>query len=224
MTVNSDEANPVDVWSHSEKLSSRVKKLRKQFYSFDERTETNEPYAFSTGAPWDQVYSYHDWANEPALYMFLAFSAMAIDLELPDDFWDHSLPMRRAIVFHEAMTHYMPTRILDGEMIVGFHFNTALSRALNKNEAKKRNKEMNKWFKEASRLNEFGVGTASAPAGHIIPNYAKVLRIGFRGLVEEYENILKQSISPEHREFVEALILTCTCCQPEICRGISKAG
>jgi formate C-acetyltransferase len=214
MTVDSDEATPIDVWSHSENLSSRVKKLREQFYSFDERTETNEPYAFSTGAPWDQVYSFHDWANEPSLYMFLAsvresLSAMAIDLELPDDFWDHTLQMRRAIVFHEAMTHYMPTLILDGEMIVGFNFNTALSRALNKGEAKKRNKEMNKWFKEASRLNEFGVGTACAAPGHIIPNYAKVLQVGFHGLVAEYENILKQPISSEHREFVEALILTC---------------
>ncbi len=214
MSVDKDEATSIDVWSHSEKLSSRVKKLREQFYSFDGRTETNEPYAFSTGAPWDQVYSFHDWANEPALYIFLAsvresLSAMAIDLELPDDFWDHTLQMRRAIVFHEAMTHYMPTRILDGEMIVGFHFNTALSKALNKGEAKKRNKEMNKWFKEASRLNGFGVGTTSATPGHIIPNYAKVLRVGFHGLVEEYENILKQPISAEHREFVEALILTC---------------
>ena len=214
MTIDKDEATSIDVWSHSEKLSSRVKKLRKQFYSFDERTETNEPYAFSTGAPWDQVYSYHDWAQEPALYIFLAsiresFSAMAVDLELPDDFWDHTLPMRRAIVFHEAMAHYMPTIILDDELIVGFHFNTALSKALNKDEAKERNKGMNKWFKEASRLNEFGIGTACAPAGHIIPNYAKVLRVGFRGLVEEYENILKQPISDEHREFVEALILAC---------------
>ncbi len=48
MTIDKDEATSIDVWSHSEKLSSRVKKLREQFYSFDERTETNEPYAFST--------------------------------------------------------------------------------------------------------------------------------------------------------------------------------
>jgi len=175
---------------------------------------TNEPYAFTTGKDWDEVYSVHDWANEPAIYPFMAsidqtLKAMAVKVDLPETYWDYGLAMRRAILFHEVMTRYMPTRILEGELIVGFNFNTALSRSLNKSETSKRNKEMDKWFKEASRLNEHGVGTASSVPGHLIPNYAKVMRIGMKGLAEEYQELLKNDLSKEHREFIESLILSC---------------
>ncbi len=213
MTVEGTDDQTVQIWSPSEKLPERVKKLRDQFYSFDKRTITNEPFAFTTGTEWDDVYALHDWANEPAIYQFMtsiqgSLRAMAVKVDLPEDYWEHDLAMRRAIFFYEAMVHYMPTEILDGELIVGFHFNTALSRSLNKNEAKARNKEMKKWFKEAARLARLGVGTASAAPGHLIPNYAKVLRMGMRGIVEEYEEIKRRKTSKEHREFIDALILS----------------
>lgn len=214
MTINEDKTPLITVWSPSDNLSERVQKLRKHFYSFHERHETNEPYAFTTGTDWDEVYSMHDWANEPALYPFFpsvnqTLKAMAIEVELPEDYWEHGLAMRRAIFFHEVMTRYMPVIVLEGELIVGFNFNTALSKSLNKSETMKRNKEMKEWFREATRLNEQGVGTASCVPGHLIPNYTKVLSIGFKGLVEEYEEILRQNITAEHREFVESLILSC---------------
>ncbi len=75
-TMTIDEKLPSSaIWSPSENLSPRVKKLRDHFYSFHEREETNEPYSFTSGTPWDEVYSYHDWANEPAMYMFLGLVA-----------------------------------------------------------------------------------------------------------------------------------------------------
>lgn len=204
----------VEIWSASNELSERVKALRNHFYSFYEREVTNEPYSFTTGTEWDEVYTYHDWANEPAIYQFMpsidqTLKAMAVSVELPEDFWEHSLPHRRAVFFHEVMTHYMPVEIIDGELIVGFNFNTALSRSLNENETKERNKETDKWFEKAKRLNNLGVGTASSAPGHIIPNYAKVLKIGMKGLVQEFEEILASDISDEHRDFIEALILSC---------------
>lgn len=191
-----------------------MQKLREQFYSFNDREETNEPFAFTTGTEWDEVYSVHDWANEPAIYPFMpsidqTLKAMAVKVDLPEGFWKKGLPLRRAIFFHEAMTKYMPTTILDGELIVGFNFNTALSKALNKSETKKRNKEMDSWFKKASRLNEYGFGTASSVGGHLIPNYSKVMRIGMKGIAEEYQTLLNGDITPEHREFIESLILSC---------------
>lgn len=203
-----------DIWSPSGSLSERVRHLRKHFYSFNEREETNEPYAFSTGTDWDALYSTHDWANEPTLYQFFpsvsaTLEAMAIPVELPSGYWSHGLEMRRASFFYEVMTKYMPVTILDGELIVGFNFNTALSRSLNKGESKKRNKEMARWFDEAKRLNEVGIGTAASVPGHIIPNYAKVLEVGMKGIVEEYENLLKDVESNGHREFIQALILSC---------------
>jgi pyruvate formate-lyase/glycerol dehydratase family glycyl radical enzyme len=204
----------IKIWSPSETLSKRVQKLREHFYSFDEREETNEPYSFTTGTEWDEVYTFHDWANEPALYPFMTsidqtLKAMAVKVDLPEGYWNQGLAMRRAVFLHEVMTKYMPTIILDGELIVGFNFNTALSRSLNKSETKARNKEMDKWFEEASTLNEYGIGTASSVPGHIIPNYAKVMKLGMKGLAEEYRELLKSDITPEHREFVESLILSC---------------
>jgi formate C-acetyltransferase len=213
--MTTEKTSPTSkIWSPSNNLSDRVKRLREHFYSFYDRSETNEPISFTTGTEWDEVYSTHDWANEPAIYPFFAsinatLQAMAIPVTLPDDYWNNGLAMRRAIFFHEVMTKYMPVTILDGELIVGFEFNTALSRSLNKSETKVRNKEMNKWFDEAKRLNSVGIGTASCVPGHLIPNYAKVMKIGMKGLVEEYNAILQKDISPKHREYVESLILSC---------------
>ncbi|MFW9769118.1 MAG: pyruvate formate lyase family protein [Candidatus Thorarchaeota archaeon] len=214
MTVDQKKASPVKIWSPSENLSPRVKKLRDHFYSFHDREDTNEPYSFTTGTEWDEVYSVHDWTNEPALYPFLnsvdqTLKAMAIKVELPENFWNHGLVMRRAVFFNEVMTKYMPIIILDGELIVGFNFNTALSRTLSKKETAARNKGMKKWFDEVSRMNDHGIGTASSIPGHLIPNYAKVMKIGMRGLAEEYHELLKGDITLEHREFIEALILGC---------------
>jgi pyruvate formate-lyase/glycerol dehydratase family glycyl radical enzyme len=214
LTVDENNTPLVKIWSPSETLSKRVQKLRDHFYSFNDRDETNEPYAFTTGTDWDEVYSVHDWANEPAIYPFMpsidqTLKAMSVKVDLPEDHWNHSLAFRRAIFFHEVMTKYMPVIILDGELIVGFNFNTALSRSLNKSETKSRNKEMNRWFKKATRLNANGIGTASSVPGHIIPNYAKVMKIGMRGLAEEYQQLLKDDITKEHKEFIEALLLSC---------------
>jgi len=214
MTLNENTTPTIKIWSPSENLPERIQKLRDHFYSFNIRKETNEPYSFTTGTDWDEVYSMHDWANEPALYPFFpsvnqTLKSMAVKVELPEDHWRHGLAKRRAMFFHEVMTRYMPTLILDGELIVGFNFNTALSRSLTESQTKARNKEMKKYFKEATRLNAVGVGTASAVPGHLIPNYAKVMKIGLRGIADEYGGILKRDLSAEHREFVESLILSC---------------
>lgn len=214
MTLDEKTASDIKIWSPSQNLPDRILKLRDHFYSFSSRNETNEPYSFTTDTDWDEVYSVHDWANEPAIYPFFAsinqtLKSMGVRVKLPSDFWKYDLSKRRAIFFHEVMTKYMPILILDGELIVGFNFNTALSRSLNKSETSARNKEMKKYFKEATRLNEVGIGTASAVPGHIIPNYAKVMRIGLRGIAQEYEGLLQEDIPPKHREFIESLILSC---------------
>jgi pyruvate formate-lyase/glycerol dehydratase family glycyl radical enzyme len=213
MTVENEKDALIDIWSPSEQLSERVRKLREEFYSFGDRKVTNEPYAFTTGTKWDEVYSIPDFANEPALYPFFAsvkqtLRAMAIKVELPDDYWTKNLSMRRAIFFHEVMTKYMPIEILDGELIVGFNFNTALSRSLDKKETKSRTKMFNRWFKEASRLNALGVGTATSVPGHVIPNYAKVMKLGLKGISEEYRELLNNDLPKEHSEFIESLILS----------------
>ncbi|TFG09416.1 hypothetical protein EU538_05190, partial [Candidatus Thorarchaeota archaeon] len=228
MTVEETNRSTVEIWTPSSELSERVVKLRKHFYSFNERTITNEPYSFTTGTEWDEVYAYHDWANEPAIYQFFpsidaTLKAMAVRVELPGDYWEKTLEMRRAIFFHEVMTRYMPVRIIDGELIVGFNFNTALSRSLNKSETKQRNKEMDKWFEEATHLNNLGIGTAASVPGHVIPNYERVLQIGFKGLVQEYQDLQVEDLSTDHKEFIDALILSCETARDFACRYSNKA-
>ena len=228
LTVDENKAPLIKIWSPSGVLSERVQKLREQFYSFNDREITNEPYAFTTGTDWDEVYSVHDWANEPAIYPFMpsidqTLKAMAVKVDLPDGYWQKGLAMRRAIFFHEVMTKYMPIIILDGELVVGFNFNTALSKSLNKSETKTRNKDMDAYFKKASRLNEKGFGTASSVGGHLIPNYAKAMTIGMKGLADEYRAILKGDLTPEHREFVESLILSCETARDVGLRYANKA-
>jgi len=214
LTVDEKEKPLIKIWSPPEALSERIQKLRTHFYTFNAREITNEPYAFTTGTEWDEVYSIHDWANEPALYPFFpsvnqTLKAMVVKVDLPEDYWNHALSLRRAIFFHEVMTKYMPIVILDGELIVGFNFNTALSKSLNKSETSRRNKDMEQWFKLASRLNDHGIGTGASIPGHVIPNYAKVMRVGMRGLAEEYTALLNNDLTPKHREFIEALIHSC---------------
>jgi hypothetical protein len=63
MTVEETNRSTVEIWTPSTELSERVVKLRKHFYSFNERTITNEPYSFTTGTEWDEVYAYHDRAT-----------------------------------------------------------------------------------------------------------------------------------------------------------------
>ena len=228
--MTSEESAPptIKIWSPAEGLSERVQSLRSHFYSFYERELTNEPLAFTTGTEWDEVYSYHDFANEPAIYQFFpsineTLKALAVRVELPSDFFDHTLALRRAIFFHEVMTHYIPVEIIEGELIVGFNFNTALSKCLNKTEAKVRKRDTEKWFEEATRLTTMGVGTASSVPGHLIPNYAKVLRIGFEGLAAEYREILERDLEPNHAEFVESVLLSCETARDLAARYARKA-
>ena len=137
---------PEELWSPDEGLSARIKRLREQFFSFYEREYTNEVHAYTTGTPWDTVYSIWSWTNVPEVAMFLPgirsyLLAAATPVELPADYWDEPLVIRQALFFREVLRSYLPVQVLDGEMIVGSHFNTALSRCLKKDETRKREKE-----------------------------------------------------------------------------------
>ena len=57
-------------------------------------------------------------------------------------------------------------------------------------------------------MNVFGIGNCGAIPGHLIPDYATVVREGFRGLVSRFRE-LQKTASPAHRDFLEALITTC---------------
>ena len=116
-------------------LSPRVRRLRDQYFSFYERDFTNEVRSYTTGAPWDVVYAIWNWTNVPEMAMFLQgarsyLRAAAKPVELPEGFRNEPLVVRQALFFREVLRNYLPVQILDGELIVGSHFSTALSRCL----------------------------------------------------------------------------------------------
>jgi hypothetical protein len=83
------------------------------------------------------VYSIWSWTNVPEVALFQQgfrsyLWAAATPVELPPGFWQEPLVIRQALFFREVVRRYLPVQILEGELIVGSHFNTALSRCLKK--------------------------------------------------------------------------------------------
>lgn len=177
----------VSLWTEAGN-SPRIRKLREEYFSFYDRDYyRNEVVSFSTGQDWDEVFSPHNWTVVPEIYPFLpsyrdTLKAAAVTVDVPPDFYRYSIAERRAIFFNLVLEKHLDVRILDGELIVGSHFNTALSKNLTRRETKRWRREVDAWLKTALRLHEDGIGNAGAIPGHLIPNYKKVLQHGFRGI------------------------------------------
>jgi len=203
----------VELWRPSAALSPRVQRLRTQYFSFRERDFKNEVIAFSTGEPDDILFSPHQWGVAPEAFIFAkafqdTLSAAAVRVELPPGFWSRSLAERRALFFAEVIGKHLPLSILEGELIVGSYFNTALSKNLTAPEAKAWHKREKKYYRENLKLNVFGIGNCGAIPGHLIPDYPTVIREGFAGLVRRFRS-LQATAGVEHKKFLEALIVAC---------------
>ncbi len=210
-SVSQEVLTPTALWSPAATLSPRVRRLRDQYWSFYTREYTNEVRAYTTGTPWDHVYSPWNWTNVPEMMMFFEGSkayllADATPVDLPAGFWDEPLIVRRAIFFKRVIEQYLPAQILDGELIVGSHFNTALSRTLTRSEAQEFSKMEKRFMDEVKRLNRLGVGNCGAVPGHLIPNYPRVLREGFRTIKAEADAVVGDpSTSKERRDLARAI-------------------
>jgi hypothetical protein len=66
------------------------------------------------------------------------------------------LVIRRALLFREVLNRHLPVQILDGELVVGSHLLTALSRCLTKDEARARDRQERAFLKEWEVLNSTG--------------------------------------------------------------------
>jgi pyruvate formate-lyase/glycerol dehydratase family glycyl radical enzyme len=204
---------PGELWAASANLPPRVQRLRRQYWSFYERSYTNEVRAFTTGTAWDTVYSMWSWTNVPEVAVFLPgvrsyLLAAATLVELPRGFWDEPLVVRRALFFREVLRRCLPVEILDGELVVGSHFNTALSRCLNKQEARTRDREEQVFLQEWHALNDVGVGNCGAVPGHLVPDYRKALRIGWKGLRDEAQSVASDPAStPEQHDLARAIVI-----------------
>jgi len=204
---------PQRLWSAAPTLSPRVQRLRNQYWSFYERDFTNEVRAYTTGAPWDMVYSIWSWTNVPEVALFQAgfrsyLSAAATRVKLPEGFWTEPLVVRQAIFFREVVRHYLPAKILEGELVVGSNFSAALSRCLTQDEAHARDQQEKVFLKEWHALNDVGVGNCGAVPGHLVPDYPKALRIGWSGIQQEAQRVADDPTSTrEQRDQARAIVI-----------------
>ena len=207
---------PASVWKPSENLSPRVKRLRDEYFSFYDRydTYTNEVRPYTTGRPWDEVYSRTNWGVTPEAVPFLpgfgvCLRALAERVEFPDDMFNRSIAERRAFFFNRVIADHLPVKILEGELIVGSHFNTALSKTLTKREAKEWARGQDKFYKELALRCETGEFNYGAIPGHFVPNYNKVLERGFSGIQQELRDLKGRTTDTNHRAWLNALIDSC---------------
>ncbi len=188
--------NPKNIWQPSEKLSPRVRRLREEYFSFRERDHfRNEVRGFTTGKPWDSVWAPHSWSIVPESFPFFAAFADSLlagarEVSFPESFYREPLVIRRAKFFAEVLRKHLGVKILDGELIVGSYFNTALSFTHDKSEAREYQRLETKFWNEAKHLHELGIGNCGAISGHLIPNYKDVLIKGFAGIVEEIQRLI----------------------------------
>jgi len=218
---------PAGIWSPSASLSARIRRLREEYFDFANRDYfRNEVRPYTTGTAWDEVWSPYHWGVVPEVYpMFDAFRdsllAAAEPVSLPEGFWDEPLVVRRALFFREVVERHLPVQMLDGELVAGSYCNTALSKTHTRAEARAWKRGVAHWRREAQSLNDTGSGNCGAVPGHLIPNYPKVLRLGFRRIAAELEEMRAREPDAAKHNFLRALVI---CCEAAIAFASRYAG
>jgi pyruvate-formate lyase len=187
-------------------LSPRIQWLRDYYFQGVARAWNNEYTAWTTGTHWDFQYEELSFYIVPETYTFFptfraAYRQMAKKVDLPPDFWAWSLPERRAWFIREVMVSYLPQEILPGDLLAGARFNVMTSTCLTEEEAREYHKlvyekggtrEAVLWF------HNHGYGNVGATSGHLIPDYARVLNEGWRGIYEDLQAHY-EALSPEEQ-------------------------
>jgi len=176
-------------------LSPRVKWLRDYYFEGVKRPWNNQFTAWSTGTPWDIQFPEFTYYIVPETFLLLdplngSFQQSARDVGLPDDFWNRSLPERRAWFIKEVMVNYVPQEVLPGDLVAGARFNIIASFCFNSPErklydrllyGKKGARAGMKWF------HDHGYGNAGCTSGHLVPGYERALKIGWKGIHADLE-------------------------------------
>jgi pyruvate-formate lyase len=187
-------------------LSPRIQWLRDYYFQGVQRAWNNEYTSWTTGTPWDFQYNELSFYIVPETYAFLqtfrsAFRQTARRVDLHPDFWKWSLPERRAWFNREVMVKYLPREILPGDLLAGARFNVQTSCCLNRKEARQRDQEI--YGPNGARaamlwFHNHGYGNAGATSGHLIPDYARVLREGWKSIYAELEQCY-QALPPKEK-------------------------
>lgn len=174
-------------------LSGRIKRLREYYFRGPRRAWNNQQISFGTGASWDMQYNEVNYHIVPETFAFFqtftsSFRQIAKKVALPEGFWELSLPERRAWFNKEVMLRYVPQEILPGDLIAGGRFNVHTSFCLDERSAKARAKLLygKKGLRaDAIAFHNHGFGNAGPTAGHLLPDYARVLKDGFKAIDAE---------------------------------------
>jgi len=203
----SDQTNLQANIKQPSNLSPRIQWLRDFYFEGVKRKWNNEYTSWTTGTPWDFQYEEASFHIVPETFGFLqtfrsSFKQAAHPVELHADFWDWSIAERKAWFLREVMVKYLPKEILPGDLIAGGRFNVMTSTCLTEKEAKQYAKNI--YGKNGARqallwFHNNGFGNAGATSGHIIPDYARVLQIGWKGILAEIEDFYEK-LTPSEKK------------------------
>ncbi|MBY9004731.1 MAG: hypothetical protein KGD73_12210, partial [Candidatus Lokiarchaeota archaeon] len=180
-------------------MSPRSKWMRDYYFKGDEREWKNQYMAFTTGTDWDIIWNETDYYIAPETHFYIgnkgkgvfesSLRSMAVQVELPDNFWKLSLPERRMIFFEEVMVNHVPHEIIsNNDLIAGGRFNIQLSKCLTEKEAKAHWKKNIKTRHKFFKYHKSGFGNVGATAGHLIPDYETIIKRGFKYVYEKATN------------------------------------
>ena len=188
-------------------LSPRIQWLREYYFQGVARSWNNEYTSWTTGTPWDFQYNELSFYIVPETYTFLqtfrsSFKQMAHPVQLDGDFWSWSLPERRAWFNREVMVNYLPKEVLPGDLLAGARFNIQTSACLTEKETRERDKLV--YGPNGSRaamlwFHNHGYGNAGATSGHLIPDYGRIIREGWKAVYAELEQALAALSPAEQR-------------------------
>ena len=187
--------NHNDAIKQPKNLSPRVQWLRDYFFQGTDREWNNEYNVFTNGESWDRCYdelSYYIVPETKSFYQPFTTGFVATGKILPvgvvaKDFFKLPLVVRKAMYEKEVIVNQMPKEILTGDLLCGARFNSVYSMCLNKKESKEREKMIRAARKEATFLINHGYGNAGATSGHLVPDYAKIVRDGFKAVYSDLE-------------------------------------
>jgi len=220
-------------------LSPRIQWLRDFYFQGLKRPWNNEFTCWSTGTSWDVLYDEITYYIVPESYAFFQpFRSSALqaahDVPLPRGFWKWSLPERRAWFIREVMVAHLPKEVLPGDLLAGARFNLLASRCWTRKETRERDRLV--YGKKGARaaikwFHEHGYGNAGATSGHLIPDHARALEIGWKGIRQDLQERFN-ALPPEERgrprgAQLRAMITAATMPRDlaaryaEVCRGLA---
>jgi trans-4-hydroxy-L-proline dehydratase len=188
-------------------LSERIKWLYDYYFQGVDRSWNNEFLPFSSGVKGDCLFEEMNFYIVPEVYSFFnpfnkTFAQNAIVLDLPDDFFQRSLAERKAFFTRKAMVEGVPQEILPGDLLAGSRFNIVCSKCWTPQQAKKRHRKISGkggLRQKAFAFKDKGFGNCGPTSGHLIPDYPRILQLGFKGIYEYYGE-LYEALTPAEKE------------------------